>query len=143
TATSGSQTVSPTTTTTYVISCTGAGGTVQATASVIIPGTLGLDHDLGSGHWSGTGGSLTTTTAASSATRVVVTVSYWTGSTNVGSVKVGGASATLDKRSSSASSGGGTDVYEIWSIPEVSGLASGSTITASLPSGVGGILMGA
>jgi hypothetical protein len=139
TATSGTQSVSPTTTTTYTISCTGTGGTVQATATVIIPGSIGFDHNLGSGNWNGNGGSFTTTAAASSATRVVVTITYWDGGLNtVSAVTIGGANATLDKRSTN-----GSDFYEIWSIPEPSGLASGSTITASLPGGVGGVLMGA
>jgi hypothetical protein len=117
---------------------------VQASATVILPGSLGLDHDLGSNHAdlatnSGTL-NLTTTAAASSATRVVVTISYWTSSAKVSSVTVGGAAAHLDKQTINPN---GQDVYEIWSIPESSGLASGSTITANFGAGTGGTLMGA
>jgi hypothetical protein len=117
---------------------------VQASATVVIPGTLGLDHNLGSNHTDFVSSSgtlnLTTTAAASSASRVVVTISYWTSNAKVSSVTVGGAAAHLDKQTINPN---GQDVYEIWSIPEASGLASGSTITANFGAGTGGTLMGA
>src|SRR5206468_11499193 len=100
TATSGTQSVSPVATTTYTITCTGAGGSTPASTTVTIAGGLGFDHNLGSGHWNSLPGnrSFTTTAAASSATRVVVNVSYWASTGSVSSVSVGGAAAHLDKQ---------------------------------------------
>jgi hypothetical protein len=134
TATAGSQSVSPSATTTYTITCTGAGGTASASTVVTVANAF-LDHNLGSAHWGSVAATqtLTTTAAASSNTRVVVTVSYWSPGGTDTSVTVGGANATLDKRTTN-----GNDIYEVWSIPEAAGLASGASIVVNFGTATGG-----
>jgi hypothetical protein len=105
-------------------------------------GSVAFDANLGSTHASSVSSSLvlTTSAAASSGTRVVILVSYWAPSTRTTGVAVGGAAATMDERTINPD---GADVFEVWSIPQSSGLTSGSLIVASFNGGTGGVLLGA
>lgn len=98
---------------------------------------IALDANLGVNDFlTGSSRTLTTTSAAAALSRVILFASYFA-VTPISATTFGGAAATLDKRTLN-----GSDVFDIWSLYMVSGLASGSSITVTGGAG-GGLLMGA
>lgn len=102
---------------------------------------IALDADLGSAEWGNTTGTVTYTTiaAAASLARVVVMLSYFSGTSLVSAVSVGGNALAMDKRTTN-----GSDYFEVWSAHIAGGVTSGATVSINRGlSGLGAMLASA